>query len=293
MGGHMPEINDYILVTPAKNEEEVLEKCIESVASQFKLPSVWIIVDDGSDDGTPEIIQKAISRYQWIRSIRLGPSKRDLGAHYSHVCIEGFKAAIDICDRENINYNFIALLDADIVLPTNYYEYLIDKFIQHPSVGILSGSTTCLVNNKVIYPDQSENLPSGAARIWRRKCFEETNGYLPVFAPDSVSNVKAKLKGWSIRRCSEISFVQLRETASAKGLWNGWASIGKRNYYLGFPLYFAVLKALKHSLKPPFYLGMAYLSGYFSFLLKDKQIREKDILHYYKHMRPKELIKKK
>ncbi|MCQ6962392.1 glycosyltransferase [Methanolobus chelungpuianus] len=289
----MPEMNDYILVTPAKNEEEILDKCIESVASQIKLPSLWVIVDDGSDDGTPEIIQKASSRYQWIKSVRLGPSKRDLGAHYSYVCIEGFKAATDICSRENIDYRFIALQDADIVLPTNYYEYLIEKLVQYPSFGILSGSTTCLVNDKFICPDQSEKLPSGAARVWRKECFEETGGYIPAFAPDSVSNIKAKLKGWSIRRCSEISFVQLRETASAKGLWNGWASIGKRNYYLGFPLYFAFMKALKHSVRPPFYLGAAYLSGYFSFLLKGKQIQEKDILHYYRHMRPKELIRKK
>lgn len=284
----MSETSDYILVTPVKNEEEVLEKCIDSVSSQKKLPLLWVIVDDGSDDNTPGIIERAKDKFQWIRTVRLQSGERDLGVHYSHVCIEGFKSAAEICDKENLNYYYIGLLDADIVLPANYYEYLVNRMVQTPSLGIISGRTSCLINNELMCPDQTESLPSGAARLWNKKCFDETGGYMHVSSPDSVSNIKAKLSGWSIKRYSEISFIQLRETASAKGLWDGWSSIGRRNRYLGFPISFALFKSLKYSSRSPYYLGIAYFMGYFSFLLRGRQIEDESVRNYYKYTRPKE-----
>ena len=49
------ELPRYVLVTPARNEAAYIKKTIQSVISQTILPIKWVIVSDGSTDGTDEI----------------------------------------------------------------------------------------------------------------------------------------------------------------------------------------------------------------------------------------------
>lgn len=277
----------YVLVTPAKNEQESLTECIKSVINQSKKPLIWVIIDDGSTDKTPQIIKNAENNYEWIKCIRLDSRDRDLGIHIAKICNIGLNFVTKSCKSKDIEFKYIGILDADIILDKNYYENLIDKFSSNPKLGIISGSTTCLVDGKLIYMDQPNDLPSGAARLWRKECFADT-GYDLTYASDSVSTVKAKLRGWETKRYFEYPFIQYRLTASANGVWNGWKSIGERNYYIGFPLSYAILKSIKYAFKSPYYLGIAYLLGYLTFLLKKKQTHDKEILNYYRHTRPYE-----
>ena len=45
------------LITPAHNEEAFIEKTLASMVAQTRLPERWMIVDDGSSDGTAEIVE--------------------------------------------------------------------------------------------------------------------------------------------------------------------------------------------------------------------------------------------
>ncbi|HET8689540.1 MAG TPA: glycosyltransferase, partial [Methanosarcina sp.] len=73
----------YLLVTPAKNEEQNLPEVSESIIRQKLKPELWIVVDDGSTDKTPHILEDLQARYFWIQSIRLPPRPRDITFHYS------------------------------------------------------------------------------------------------------------------------------------------------------------------------------------------------------------------
>lgn len=291
----MTKNNDfsYVLITPAKNEELSIEKCIQSVVNQSKKPIIWLIINDGSTDRTPEIINRAKKKYSWIKSFTLPDKKnRDLGIHYSSICADGFDAVIKYCEKEGIGYKYIGLLDADIILETTYYENLIEKFMLNSKLGIASGSTTCLVEDKIEYMDQLEDIPSGAARLWRKLCFTETNGYSITYSADSVSTVKAKLRGWETKRFPEYTFIQSRMTSSVEGLWKGWIKRGMSQYYLGVPFIFAILKSARYTFKKPYYLGLAYIFGYMIFAFKKKRINDKEILDYYKYMRPNEVTRR-
>ena len=46
----------YVLITPARNEAAFIEQTIESVVAQTARPAKWVIVSDGSTDGTDEIV---------------------------------------------------------------------------------------------------------------------------------------------------------------------------------------------------------------------------------------------
>ena len=48
----------YVLITPARNEAAFIEQTIQSVVAQTVRPMKWVIVSDGSTDGTDEIVRR-------------------------------------------------------------------------------------------------------------------------------------------------------------------------------------------------------------------------------------------
>ena len=49
----------YIAITPARDEEQFLPGLLASMAAQTRLPERWIVIDDGSADGTAKILDDA------------------------------------------------------------------------------------------------------------------------------------------------------------------------------------------------------------------------------------------
>ena len=63
--------SDYVLITPARNEEASIERTLESMVAQTHLPLRWVVVDDGSTDRTGEIVERYEKQYAWIELLRL------------------------------------------------------------------------------------------------------------------------------------------------------------------------------------------------------------------------------
>jgi len=166
------DMKSYILITPCKNEEESLPKLAESVIDQTIPPKLWVIVDDGSTDGTSEILQKLTADQNWIKTIVLNENVRDLGIHIAHVYRTGFDYAIDYCMNNDLELDFIGIVDADIILDANYFESLIDEFERNTTLGIASGRIGNIVDGEVIWSEVNANLPSGGARLWRKKMLQ-------------------------------------------------------------------------------------------------------------------------
>lgn len=307
----------YILVTTCRDEEENLPNLIYSIKAQTVKPVFWVIVNDGSTDGTPEIISKTEKKHEWIKGVHLKEQGKYMGKHYADVCNKGFEFAREYCHKNEITYNFVALVDADNILEKDYVEKLIIEFEKDSKLGIASGINAyaeiqyLLAEIKKSTPNASvmdekiwnlygsslvqvqksyEDKPMGSARLWRRKCFEETgNGYLFGYAPDSISNVKAKMRGWKTRRFMNARVIERRGTIK-QGVWNGGIRDGKFDYFLGRPLYYSLLRAITFSLRKPHYFGLFYFYGYIaSILKKESRIDDNEVLEYYQRIRPREL----
>jgi glycosyltransferase involved in cell wall biosynthesis len=281
----------YILITPVKNEEMHLPKVLEATVRQTVPPVLWIIVDDGSTDRTPEILENIKNRFDWIKSIQLPPHPRDITFHYSFVCKTGFDYALQFCETNAIQYNFIGLLYADTVLEETYFEKLSAEFDKNNRLGIISGHITDMPNIKIEWVDIKKNepdrhLPFGSGRLWRKECFFETEGYPNEPSPDSISNVKAILKGWEIRQFGNIRAIQLRETSGAQGLWKGYRINGSTAYYLNKHPFLVILNALYISTQKPYYPGIPYFYGYLKSLFqRAPKISDIEIKNYFWHTR--------
>lgn len=281
----------YILLTPAKNEEDNLPDVAGSVIKQTVKPGLWVIVDDGSTDDTSLIIKNLISNYDWIKSVSLPPHARDITFHYAHVCKNGFDYAIEYCKENGINYEFIGLLDADTVVEGKYFEKLINEFKSDRDLGIASGGIYHDIGGTLQWDKTNENLPRGTGRLWITNCFLDTDGYLVEPAPDSISNVKTMLDGWKVKQFKHIVAIQKRLTSSREGLWKGYKTNGWMAYYLNKHPFLVFLNAIYFTTKKPYYTGIAFLYGYLiSVLKKREKIQDKEIRNYYWNTRTREVI---
>lgn len=280
-----PELKGkYLLITPARNEEENLPDVSKSVTGQEVKPALWIIVDDGSTDETPHIIENLKASNSWIQSIKLPPRPRDITFHYSYVCKQGFDFAFEYCRENKVEFEYIGLLDADTVLEENYFAKLLTEFEKDRSLGIVSGGVYYDNEGKLSREKTDKNLPRGTGRLWRKECFVSTGGYQVEPSPDSISNIKALLRGWKLMQCPEAIQIQKRQTSAANGLWHGYVKNGWMAYYLGKKPMVALGNVFLRTIKPPFYPGAAYCCGYFGSAIKrEKRISDPEIRAYYKN----------
>ncbi len=282
--GEMTTKSDYGLVTPCKNEEKSLKKFAESIINQTVKPKLWVIVDDNSSDRSPEILKDLETKYKWVRIAKTQGTERDLGFHYARVVNEGLSFILEISASENIPFEYIGLIDADMRLENDFFEKIISRFEINPHLGIASGSTAYCSGNKVVAENGRENLPIGGLRVWRRECFIETGGFPISYSADSVSNVLAILRGWETKKFNDILGIQTRRTSSADGLWKGYKTKGKSDYYRGYHPFYAILKFVKYSSMSPSYIGIAYLEGYiYGILIIRKKIDIPEVREYYRN----------
>lgn len=274
----------YIVVTACKNEGENLPDLIESMIAQTMIPVVWVIVDDGSTDDTPYIVQEAAKKCGWIHVLRLGEGQRDLGIHYATVVKTGFDHAISFCEENGLEYVYVGILDGDLTLPPTFYENLMGEFKKDSELGVASGGTKHVIGDRVRYAKVSVNEPSGGHMLIRRKCFEECVGFPVSYAPDSVIKAKARLRRWKTKRFEENMVTEIRDVHAAEGYWKGFIHKGEASYCLYVhPMHVAV-KVIMYSFRKPYYIGLAYMTGYFSSVMgRANRINDEEIRRYFRN----------
>ena len=281
----------YILITAVKDEVRYLGKCIRSVVEQTTPPSLWVIVDDGSTDGTEKIIRQAVHDNDWIHTINSGASEWDPGEHLYNIYTKGIDHAFTLCITKNIDWGYISILDGDMVVEKGYYEKILAAFDENEQLGIVSGSLYSCNGGKISLTRSRSDLPWGGGRVWRRKCYYDAP-YENVISGDGISNIKARFKGWRTKIIQDAMILHLRPMGGAKRKTTYAFTQGKSNYFFGSTPIFALLRCMRMLLIPPSYPAMWYLYGYFSSRMKNEErIGDPDILEYYEKSRFQEIKK--
>ncbi len=250
----------YILITPARNEEENIERLIASMISQTLLPYKWIIVSDGSTDRTDDIVKQYQKDYPWIELIR---RPEHVGRDFS-AKVNSFNAGYAMV-RE-LDYVVIGNLDADLSFDSDYFEFLIGKFCNDPELGCAG---TPFIEQGKHYDYRFTNIEhvSGACQLFRRQCFEDIGGYTPIKGGgiDWVAVTTARMKGWKTKTFTERTCLHHRKmgTGNTSPLLT-WFRQGRKDYFLGNHPLWEIFRTLYQMTKKPFLLGGTLLfCGYF------------------------------
>ena len=264
---------NYTIITPAYNEADYIEQTIKSVIAQSILPDKWIIVDDGSTDSTAEIIQLYAAKYDWIHYHRREkiPGQSYYGSNV-YAILEGYSTV-----KEN-DFEFLAILDADISLPENYYQEIFSRMNQDKKLGVASGVYMDLVDGKLRKILNDRRSTPKAIQVFRKECFDQIGGYKPMKygGEDTCACVMARMSGWKSWSFPDITVVHNKPvgTGHAGSLIKIRFRHGLNEYFLASHPLFMIVKSLRRCLKErPFIIGgFARLAGFlYGYCKKDKR----------------------
>lgn len=272
---------EYILITPAYNEEACLEKTIQSVIVQTFLPKKWVIVSDSSTDRTDEIASSYASKYDFIEFIRHEGesipgsvlSQRKVSAIRS-----GFKRL------ENITYNYYGNLDADITFEPDFYESLIAKFEKNSNLGLTGGFVYNVHNDKISGFFTNPNGVGGPIQFFRRKCYEDIGGYLPVAFEDSLAIVMARMHGWKVASSPEIRALHHKPAGiPGRNQFRAKFHVGMMEYITGDHFLYHFLRCMGSIMEKPILIGsFLRIFGYGCSVIKGNKVHglPKGVLEY-------------
>jgi glycosyltransferase involved in cell wall biosynthesis len=163
------------VIIPAYNMARFLPQAVESVLAQSYANWEVQIIDDGSKDNTPEVVQ------QWGGNPRIRVH-RQVNGGLSHARNQGIALT---------RGNYLALLDADDIWEPNKLALQMPLFREQPKVGVvysdysrmdaegkpLPNGPTEMHRGKVSGALLIENFVPASTAVVRRECFERCGGF--------------------------------------------------------------------------------------------------------------------
>lgn len=264
----------YVIITPARNEAQFIDMTIKSVVRQTIQPAKWVIVSDGSTDGTDEVVKKYAAQHDWIELVSK-PERRE--RHFA-AKVDAFNAGY--ARVKDLEYEVIGNLDADISFDDDYFEFLMSRFAENPRLGVVGTSRR---EGKVTYPYRLTSVEdvSGACQMFRRACFEAIGGYRPLSfgGIDLIAVLSAQAEGWQTRTFTEKIYLHHRKVGSAQrtGFCERLLHTGRKDYLLGSHPAFEVFRSVYQMKNRPYIVGgVLMLVGYLWAMLRsvDRTIPE-------------------
>ncbi len=253
-------MTSYVLVTPAHNEAEFIERTILSVVHQTHRPIKWVVVSDRSTDTTEQIVARYAREYPFIKLLcKQGQSNRSFAAK-----VDAFNMGYRYL--AGLKYDFIGNLDADIAFGVNYYHKILQAFAANTKLGIAGGVRKDLRDGDFVQMKRAENSVAGAVQLFRRDCFHDIGGYraMPNGGIDAVAETMARMYGWQVQSFPDIEVFHYRQTGSATRhpLATKFKS-GIKDYSLGYHPLFESLRTIRDFRNRPYVIGgIAWLAGY-------------------------------
>lgn len=280
-------VASYVLLTAAHNEEANIAKTLQSVVQQNVLPKRWVIVSDNSTDRTDEIIREYAGRHDFVTFARV---TRPPGHNFAAKILalrEGHKLL------QGVEYGFIGNLDADISLEPSYFEQLLQRMQETPSMGIAAGFVYEEVDGRFQYRKHNRiySVPH-AAQLVRRECYEAIGGYaiLKFGGEDTHATTSARMKGWQARSFPDLKIYHQRPTGNSGGQMRNAFRQGQMDYHLGYGVLFEILKSISRMREQPFLVvGFLRLLGFaWPYIQREKRVVTEEFvafIHEEQHRR--------
>ncbi len=273
---------DYVLITAARNEAAYIAMTIESVLAQTNPPVKWIIVSDGSTDGTDDIVKYYASHHSFIDLQRRDDSNKVDFASKVYALQQGYHRL------QNINYDFIGILDADVSFDVTYYHGIIKQFESNPRLGIGGG----FIYERDKHSFQSRPLNSfysvaGAIQLFRRECYETIGGITPsrLGGEDTIAGILARMNGWEVKAFSQFIVYHHKLSSSVRGYMKESVRQGRMDYAIGSHPLFELVKCGRRIKERPFLIrSFLRLLGYvLAWVRKETRVVNPAVMDFLKN----------
>lgn len=276
----------YYIIIPAYNEGTFIGLTLKSLLSQTILPSKIVVVNDNSTDKTADIVldfAKDNSIIQLVNNtseaIHLPGSK----------VIQAFQKGFD--SIKNNDFDIIVKLDADLILPDNYFETILNHFKSDETIGMAGGFAYIQKNDTWIL----ENLTDkdhirGAFKAYRKKCFEQIGGLKPAMGWDTVDELLCKFYDWKIVTDETLKVKHLKPTGANYNKTARYKQ-GEAFYTLGYGFWITIIASIKLAFrkqKPMLFFD--YINGFRKAkLLKTKMLVSDEQAKFIRNYRWKKM----
>lgn len=191
---HLPFIPEISVILATYNRAEYLTECLQSVLNQTYQDWEFIVVDDGSQDNTFEIINPYLEKFSKIRYLK----HKNRGAALSRNT--GIKASFG---------NYITFIDSDDKYLSNHLQSKLDFFKKHPEIELIAGG---FKSDREIWvtdyynPDQKVNIQDCVicpTFFGKRYVFFELQGFQNIVYGEDTDLWERAGKKFKIQKIAE------------------------------------------------------------------------------------------
>lgn len=232
----------YSIILPAHNEEKFIGNALKSIVQQTYLPKEVIVVNDNSTDATEEIVQGFVENYSFIKMTHSESNQttHEPGTKIINAFYKGF-------ENLNSNWDVIVKLDADVILPSDYFEKIIQTFQSDKKIGIAGGIAMIEENGNWIYEKiGNKKQVRGPFKSYSKDCFEKIGGLKKSIGWDTVDELLAKYYGFEVKVLPELEVKLQKPTGKNYQKIHG-KKTGEGFYKMDYGWWISVVAALKAS----------------------------------------------
>jgi glycosyltransferase involved in cell wall biosynthesis len=255
MPGRLPT---YAVVTPVRDEADNFARTAESLVSQTHRPQRWVVVDDGSTDGTRELAERYAGEHDWIEVLDSGADhERARGAPI----VRAFQRGLDSLEERP---DVVVKLDGDLFLPAHYFEWVAEAFARDPRAGIVGGVALIPEDGRWV-PERGNLLNvNGVAKAYRVACLDDIGGLRQSMGWDGIDEYGARARGWNVRVLTELTLLHYKPRGSKQNPLRARWEEGRGNAYMGYLPSWLLVRAGYRALveKPPVLGGIVLLAGF-------------------------------
>lgn len=277
----MPKLVTYVLITPARNEAQFIELTLKSMIRQTHRPLKWVIVSDGSTDGTDDIVRKYMSDNPWIELLRM-PERAE--RHFAGK-VYAFNAGYDRV--KDLDFDIVGNLDADVSFEPDHFEFLVGKMAENPKLGLAGAPFR---EGTYQYDYRFTNIENvwGGCQLFRRECYHSIGGYTPVKGGgvDHIAVISARMKGWKTRTFTErVCIHHRRMNTEGQSAFQARFKMGAKDYSFGNHPVWELFRTLYQMTLPPFVVGgFALGAGYFWSMVQRKEVSvSRELVAFTRH----------
>lgn len=278
----------FVVLTPARDEADQVEGLVACMRVSTYQPDCWLVVDDGSSDGTGDLFRDFGKDLDYLRIHRLEHRAGYMGFHYSDVVRSGFREIQDWVDKAD----FIGILDADVRFGPNFWLRL-KSAQEDENVGITGAVSVVAEGTKYrLEHFQRIDLPLAGRVLIKGDCFRKIGGVPYSRSPDATMCILAKIEGWRTILLENV-FVETTRPTDYKGAYGVIGkSRGQRAWHMHQPLWQVLIRVFAYIFTESPGYALNYLSGFIGEWKRGgEQFPDNRIRRYYRVDRTKEWLR--